>query len=193
LVGWKHQPALLQKRAEPQNSHWFCVLKWPTKFWPSRDLHAILNVTVRGRLASDGRLAGVIPAFQMNRRCREYADCRERNIPSMPSNKDELMRQMTSQSGSVSAFDPTNRGGHGSTRYDAWVDQEDGTFVDLGCVKSVVSMPRCALFLRIIVLLVRSTRATSSSSHPFASVVNLPPTKTSPSCTPFTRHGRKSG
>ena len=119
-------------------------------FWPSRDLHSILsNVTVRERLASDGRLAAVIPAFQMNRRCREYADCRERNIPSMPSNREELIRQLTLQKGAVSAFDPTNRGGHGSTRYNAWVDQEDGTFVDLGCVKSnryepYLAIRRCA-------------------------------------------------
>jgi hypothetical protein len=119
-------------------------------FWPSRDLHSILsNVTVRERLASDGRLAAVIPAFQMNRRCREYADCRERNVPSMPSNREELIRRMTLQRGAVSAFDPTNRGGHGSTRYNAWIDQEDGTFVDLGCVKSnryepYLAIRRCA-------------------------------------------------
>ena len=67
----------------------------------------------------------------------------------MPSNREELIRQLTLQKGAVSAFDPTNRGGHGSTRYNAWIDQEDGTFVDLGCVKSnryepYLAIRRCA-------------------------------------------------
>jgi hypothetical protein len=104
-------------------------------FWPSSDLHAVLsNVAVRERFASDGRLAGVVPAFQMYRRCREYADCRERNVPSMPATKGELIGMIVEKA--ASAFDPTNRGGHGSTRYETWCDQGEGTFVDLGCIRS---------------------------------------------------------
>ena len=36
----------------------------------------------------------------------------------------------------ASTFDPTNVGGHGSTKYITWRDQEVGTMVDLPCIKS---------------------------------------------------------
>lgn len=104
-------------------------------FWPATDLHSILsNDTVKERLASDTKLATVIPVFQMNRRCRQYWDCRDNNIPKMPKNKDEMIELIMIRKGS--SFDPTNKGGHGSTMYKKWLTQETGTFVDLPCIQS---------------------------------------------------------
>jgi len=104
-------------------------------FWPSSDLHATLTTQrVRERFASDPKLATVIPVFQLFRRCREYKDCRGANIPSMPKKKSGLFTLIKKKQ--ASTFDPTNVGGHGSTKYITWRDQEIGTFVDLPCIKS---------------------------------------------------------
>lgn len=104
-------------------------------FWPASDLHSILSDdNIKERLASDSKLATVIPVFQMNRRCKEYKDCRAMNIPSMPKNKMELINLIKKKG--ASTFDPTNVGGHGSTKYITWRDQEPRTFVDLPCIKS---------------------------------------------------------
>ena len=104
-------------------------------FWPCESLHSILNIqSVKERMASDSKLATVIPVFQLNRRCREYKDCRDKNIPAMPKNKDELIALIKKRQ--ASTFDPTNEGGHGSTRYISWKDQEEGTYLDLPCIRS---------------------------------------------------------
>jgi hypothetical protein len=104
-------------------------------FWPSEDLHSILNTqSVKERMASDPKLATVIPVFQMNRRCRQYKDCREENIPFMPRQKDELITLMKRRE--ATTFDPTNEGGHGSTRYTSWKNQLSGSYLDLPCIKS---------------------------------------------------------
>lgn len=104
-------------------------------FWPSSELHSLLSSpTSRERFAGDASLATVIPAFQMNRRCRDYRDCRELNIPSMPKHKKALLSLVGKRE--ASSFDPTNAGGHGSTKYITWRDQESGTFKDLPCIKS---------------------------------------------------------
>lgn len=104
-------------------------------FWPSSDLYSILSKeTIKEQLASDSKLATVIPAFQMERLCREYRDCRENNIPKMPKHKEALMWLIGRRA--ASAFDPSNPGGHGSTKFVTWKDQETATFVDLPCIKS---------------------------------------------------------
>lgn len=104
-------------------------------FWPSSDLYSILSKeTIKEQLASDSKLATVIPAFQMERLCREYRDCRENNIPKMPKHKEALMWLIGKRA--ASAFDPSNPGGHGSTKFVTWKDQETATFVDLPCIKS---------------------------------------------------------
>ena len=104
-------------------------------FWPASDLHSILSDDkMKERLASDAKLATVLPVFQMNRRCKDYKDCRSMNIPSMPKNKVELINLIKKKW--ASTFDPTNVGGHGSTKYITWRDQEPRTFVDLPCIKS---------------------------------------------------------
>ncbi|KAK1748357.1 glycosyltransferase [Skeletonema marinoi] len=68
-------------------------------FWPKCE----------GRMASDSKLATVVPVFQMNRRCRAYKDCRDDNIPFMPKRKDELIGLIKKRQ--ASTFDPTNEGG----------------------------------------------------------------------------------
>lgn len=104
-------------------------------FWPASNLHSILTEqNVKERMASDNKLATVIPAFQMNRRCKEWRDCRDKNIPFMPENKSALLTLVSKKQ--ASSFDPTNQGGHGSTKYITWRDQEAGTFKDLPCIKS---------------------------------------------------------
>lgn len=104
-------------------------------FWSSSDLYPILtNTTVQDRLALDSKLAVVIPVFQMIRMCRAYKDCKDDNIPKMPKHKERLL-WLISRRG-ASAFDPTNSGGHGSTKYQTWRQQPTSTFVDLPCIKS---------------------------------------------------------
>ena len=104
-------------------------------FWPSESLHSILNIqSVKERMASDSKLATVVPVFQMNRRCRAYKDCRDDNIPFMPKRKDELIGLIKKRE--ASTFDPTNEGGHGSTRYISWKDQKEGSYLDLPCIRS---------------------------------------------------------
>mmetsp|Transcript_3927 Transcript_3927/g.8651 ORF Transcript_3927/g.8651 Transcript_3927/m.8651 type:complete len:857 (-) Transcript_3927:64-2634(-) len=104
-------------------------------FWPSTDLHStLMSRDVKARFASDPKLATVVPVFQMYRRCKEYKDCQDKNIPSMPKRKGALFSLIKRKE--ASTFDPTNAGGHGSTKYITWRDQELGTFVDLPCIKS---------------------------------------------------------
>jgi len=104
-------------------------------FWPGESLHSILNIqSVKERMASDPKLATVVPVFQINRRCRGYNDCRDQNIPFMPKRKDALIALIRRRE--ASTFDPTNEGGHGSTRYIAWKEQEEGSYLDLPCIRS---------------------------------------------------------
>eukprot|EP00986_Skeletonema_menzelii_P016279 scaffold14150_cov118-Skeletonema_menzelii.AAC.2 len=113
-------------------------------FWPSESLHSILNIqSVKERMASDAKLATVIPVFQMNRRCKAYKDCRDDNIPFMPKQKDELITLIKKRQ--ASTFDPTNEGGHGSTRYISWKDQSEGSYLDLPCIRSNRYEPYLAL------------------------------------------------
>jgi hypothetical protein len=111
------------------------VLYADVDFWPSSDLYSILsNETIREELASDSKLAAIVPVFQMVRMCREYRDCREANIPRMPENKKGLLRLLEMEA--ASPFDPTNHGGHGSTKYKTWKKQATATFVELPCINS---------------------------------------------------------
>jgi hypothetical protein len=91
-------------------------------FWPSEGLYeAILSLPIKQRLFDDPRLALVIPAFQLKREsdCRdETRDCREEHVPRMPKTTTELKQMVVDRT--VEIFDPTNRGGHGSTNYEHW-------------------------------------------------------------------------
>ena len=77
----------------------------------------------------------MVPVLQMYRRCREYhKDCRGANVPHMPRRRNAPFGLIKKKQ--ASTFDPTNVGGHGSTKYITWRDQEPGSFVDLPCIKS---------------------------------------------------------
>lgn len=102
-------------------------------FWVSTDLYTILNQH-REALLSNSKLALVVPAFQLSRQCKEWRDCREMNVPKMPYVKDELVDLMMKHQ--ANAFDPSNRGGHGSTRYKDWLLQSEDELVPIDCVKS---------------------------------------------------------
>ncbi|KAI2492307.1 Glycosyl-transferase for dystroglycan [Fragilaria crotonensis] len=66
--------------------------------------------------------------------CREYRDCPEKNIPMMPKTRKEIID--TVWEGRGTPFDPTNRGGHGSTLYLQWMKQEPGKLLDIPCIQS---------------------------------------------------------
>jgi len=102
-------------------------------FWESIDLYDTLQLHT-AVLAADPRQALVVPAFQLARQCKEWRDCRENNIPLMPHVKDELLDLMVQHV--ADSFDPTNPGGHGSTRYADWLDQSETELLPITCVNS---------------------------------------------------------
>ena len=104
-------------------------------FWESTQLRKVLMMdSVRQELAGDHKLTAVVPAFQIMRQCKEYRDCREENLAKMPNTTEQMYDLVkATQAG---AFDPTNRGGHGSTSYGAWYVQKEGEMYDIPCFKS---------------------------------------------------------
>ena len=113
-------------------------------FWESVDLHDILyQPSVREALAADPKRGLVVPAFQLNRQCREYRDCPEENIPKMPQTRKEMVDTVLERRGSP--FDPTNRGGHGSTLYVQWMKQGPGDMMEIPCIQSNRYEPYLAL------------------------------------------------
>mmetsp|Transcript_25667 Transcript_25667/g.56205 ORF Transcript_25667/g.56205 Transcript_25667/m.56205 type:complete len:739 (+) Transcript_25667:97-2313(+) len=104
-------------------------------FWEAGRLREVLEMdSVREELAKDHKLAAVVPAFQIMRQCKEYRDCRDENIAKMPNTTQQMMDLVTAAQ--AGAFDPTNRGGHGSTSYGAWYLQKEGEMYDIPCFKS---------------------------------------------------------
>jgi hypothetical protein len=104
-------------------------------FWEAADLHDLLKLPeVRGALALDPKQTVVVPAFQLNRQCREYRDCPDANIPQMPQNREDMLNALIHRKGSP--FDPTNRGGHGSTMYEKWIQQRSGDLLEIPCIRS---------------------------------------------------------
>lgn len=104
-------------------------------FWSSEGLYDILaNETVTSALIENKDIALVLPAFQLFRQCTQWVDCRENNLPLMPFSLDELLDMLRNKRGHI--FDPTNRGGHGSTLYKEWLLQEEGTLIEIPCLKS---------------------------------------------------------
>ena len=105
-------------------------------FWESEDLRDLLHTqSIREALAEDPKRALVIPAFMLIRQCREWRECPEANVPRMPRTREEMLHLIKTKHGYP--FDPTNRGGHGSTMYGTWIrDQEPGDLRDVPCVFS---------------------------------------------------------
>jgi hypothetical protein len=104
-------------------------------FWESTDLYTnLMQHHVRHALAMDPKAALVLPAFMMLRQCRELRECPEKNIPIMPHDKEELFDLFRHKN--ATQFDPSNRGGHGSTRYRDWMDQDSEELLPISCVLS---------------------------------------------------------
>ena len=105
-------------------------------FWPSPDLQAVLEADqMRRQIASLGvKVAFVVPVFQLMRQCGATDHCRPANILAMPRKRLSLVRKIKTRS--VFQFDPSNYGGHGSTRYVDWVNQSPTEILEIPCVKS---------------------------------------------------------
>jgi len=115
-------------------------------FLPSTDFYSIIsNQATKERLVSDSKLAVVIPAFQMNwLKCRDCAKMRRMvKKKDMSQQKEDLVALIGM--GEASIFDPSNEGGHGSTMYHMWQNQETGTLIDLPCITSNRYEPYLAL------------------------------------------------
>jgi hypothetical protein len=104
-------------------------------FWTSEHLHDVLmSYDIQQSLMEDPRLALVLPAFMLFRQCREWLDCRDDNLPMMPYTLSELGDMIQNKRGHL--FDPTNRGGHGSTLYKEWFHQEPASLEEIPCLLS---------------------------------------------------------
>ena len=118
--------------AQVHTSH---VVHVDVDFWESEDMHEVLmGDDIRTELANDQQLALVLPAFQLNRQCREWKECPEDNIPQMPYSFKDLIDMITNKRGTM--FDPSNKPGHGSTLYKEWIHQPSGELLELDCVNS---------------------------------------------------------
>ena len=113
-----------------RTSHAFFV---DVDFWPAYDLEDVLHLH-RSYLAQDHRRALVVPAFSLRRQCSEYTDCLEKNIPEMPATQQDVYDGLIAKR--ITPFDPTNRGGHGSTRYTDWLQQPAQDILPIECFRS---------------------------------------------------------
>ena len=122
-------------------------------FLPSDDLYSIMsNQATKERLASDSKLAVVIPVFQMNwLECQDDdddevgEDCMRRLKKNEDMSRDKEGVVALIGTGAASIFDPSNERGHGSTMYRMWQNQETGTLIDLPCITSNRYEPYLAL------------------------------------------------
>ena len=104
-------------------------------FWASQDVYEVLQKPhIRQALAENSKLALVLPAFQLYRQCKGYVDCRDDNLPYMPKTRSDLIDMIMAKRGLV--FDPTNKGGQGTTLYREWVNQKPESLLEIPCFKS---------------------------------------------------------
>jgi hypothetical protein len=104
-------------------------------FWTSEHMYETLMTDyIRQELAYDYQLALVLPAFSLFRQCVDYIDCRENNFRWFPFSFSDLYVMLKHKRGFI--FDPTNKGGHGSTKYKDWLQQKPGSLVDIDCLVS---------------------------------------------------------
>ena len=123
------------------------ILYIDVDFWPSDNLYETIlqeeeeedssDKTIRQELVDDPKLLLVIPAFQLWRQCREWEDCRDDNLPHMEVARTKKgMAHEIVENKSIAIFDPTNKGGHGSTDYESWFHQAPSSLVDIECLQS---------------------------------------------------------
>ncbi len=111
------------------------VLLLDIDFLESQNLYNTLQrKDVKKVFAEDDKMAIVVPAFQLNRRCSVEEECDVRNIRSMPYTREELKKLILK--GHATMFDPTNRGGHGTTKYSLWMQKTSPGLIDIDCIKS---------------------------------------------------------
>ena len=104
-------------------------------FWTSEHLYETINsLEIKHALLKDPQLALVIPAFGLFRQCREWRECPEDNIPEMPFTLKDVFHMFENRQGHV--FDPTNKGGHGSTDYKGWFQQKSSSLEAISCLQS---------------------------------------------------------
>ena len=132
------------------------ILYIDVDFWPSDNLYETImggiesgsadgsggnedesSLRIRQELVNDPKLALVIPAFQLWRQCKGWEDCFEDNFPHMEASRTmNGMAHEIIEHKSITIFDPTNKGGHGSTDYDHWFKQNPGSLLDIECLQS---------------------------------------------------------
>ena len=108
-------------------------------FWTSANLYDTIvhNPQIKQQLYQDPKLVLVIPAFQLQRisNCTdETIDCRQEHVTLMPHKVKGLSEGIKNKR--ITIFDPTNRGGHGSTDYTKWFQQPSGNLHKIDCLKS---------------------------------------------------------
>ncbi|KAL3910978.1 MAG: hypothetical protein SGILL_007469, partial [Bacillariaceae sp.] len=104
-------------------------------FWTSEHLYEVLtSENVKTALIQDPQLAIVVPAFGLFRQCKEWRECPENNIPEMPFSLKDVFEMFENRQGHI--FDPTNRGGHGSTDYKGWFTQKSSSLLPISCLQS---------------------------------------------------------
>lgn len=117
-----------------KTSHFFYT---DIDFMLSRDVESSLSSPeALAILSKDPKQTIVVPAFMANAHCSDdYKDCIRPKASEIPSTKPELLRGMLK--GDVKVFDvETNPGGHGSTRYDVWMEQGPNTIATIPCLSS---------------------------------------------------------
>jgi hypothetical protein len=102
-------------------------------FWPSTHLEEQL-LRHQTYLAGSNQRALVLPAFSLMRQCREWRECPENNLPAMPATRQDVYDGLTARR--IFPFDPTNRGAHGSTRYQDWIKQSVDEILPIDCFES---------------------------------------------------------
>lgn len=103
----------------------------------SRDVEASLSSPEALEILSkDPKETIVVPAFMASAHCdKDLKNCIRPNVTEIPSTKPDLLKGIFK--GDVKIFDAeANPGGHGSTRYDAWMEQGPNTIVTIPCLSS---------------------------------------------------------
>jgi hypothetical protein len=102
-------------------------------FWPSSQLEEEL-LRHQPYLAASNLRALILPAFSLMRQCREWRECPEQNLPAMPATQQDVYDGLMAKR--MFPFDPTNRGAHGSTRYQDWIKQSADEILPIDCFES---------------------------------------------------------
>jgi Glycosyl-transferase for dystroglycan len=128
------------------------VVSLDIDFWFPLHLHQDLRDNFASAVASNHKLALVLPAFELvSNYCQggnHSLDCQERNIALMPSDKAQLLRLWRDHGGGskqrAEIFHASCKLCHGSTRYAEWREQADHELLPIDCVTSAGYEPYLA-------------------------------------------------